>query len=49
MPHFETEMKFFETEISNALASLEEFYRLQKKALQGLAETAKLIRENHKP
>jgi hypothetical protein len=48
MTKFETEIKFFETELNNAEQSLDEFYRLQKKALHGLKDTLKLIKENHK-
>jgi len=48
MPHFQTEIKFFETELANAQKALDEFYRLQKKALSGLQDTLKLIKENHK-
>ncbi|MHB8545632.1 MAG: hypothetical protein ACYDAJ_02570 [Nitrosotalea sp.] len=48
MPHFETELKFFQTELANAEIALDEFYRLHKKALKGLKDTLKLIKENHK-
>lgn len=45
MTDSQVKIKFFETEIKNALEQLEEFYRLQKKALLALGETAKLLEE----